>query len=128
MDQPKPDLEKDLLNSNYIREKAYRNQDYCQNLYAALCNNEWIKADVLSILAAEHWHCSWRYAGGIAAGLHNGSGWEGQDDYMEFYLLKDFSGSDYSRWFTEGIVTDEIREDFKRIGWYLVENKVNDVS
>ena len=128
MDQPKPDLEKDLYESNYIMEKAYRNQDYCQNLYAALCNNDWIKADMLSILAAEYWHCSWRYAGGIAAGLHNGTTYAGQDDYMAYYLLKDFAGNEYSQWVSESTVTDEIREDFKRIGWYLVENRLENDS
>ena len=124
MDQQKPDLEKDLYGSNYIMEKSFRNQDYCQNIYAALCNNSYIKADVLSILAAEHWHCSWRYAGGIAAGLHDGTTYDGQNDYMMFYLMKDFDGSNYSQWVSEGTVTDEIRDDFKRIGWYLVENGV----
>ena len=101
MDQQKPDLEKDLYESNYIMEKAYRNQDYCQNLYAALCNNDWIKADMLSILAAEYWHCSWRYAGGIVAELRNQN-----EDYIDFYC----SGG-------EGIVQDDIAEDFARIGW-----------
>ena len=38
--------------------------------------------------------------------------------------MKDFDGSNYSQWVSEGTVTDEIRDDFKRIGWYLVENGV----
>ena len=117
MDRVKPDLEADLYNSDYIMGKAYTNEKYCGDIYYALCNNDWIKADMLSIVAAEHWHCSWRYAGGVAAGLFNGNKWQGQDNYLEFYMYKAFEKT-----LTEGLVTDEVREDFKRIGWYLVEN------
>ena len=117
MDRVKPSLEADLYNSEYIMGKAYKNEKYCADIYSALCNNDWIKADMLSIIAAEHWGCSWRYAGGIAAGLHDGNTWDGQDNYLEFYMYKAFEKS-----FTEGFVSDEVREDFKKIGWYLVEN------
>jgi len=119
MDQPKPDLEKDLFNSQYIRDKARNNDIYCQHLYATLCNNEFIKAEVLSIVAAEHWSCSWRYAGGIAAGLYEGSF---NGDYMRYYTA---SLSDDAVYISEGMIDEEVREDFKKIGWYVVENKVN---
>jgi len=119
MDQLKPDLEKDLFSSQFIRDKARNNDIYCQHLYATLCNNEFIKAEVLSILAAEHWSCSWRYAGGIAAGLHEGSF---NGDYMRYYVS---NLSDCPEYITEGSVDNEIREDLKTIGWYVVVNKVN---
>jgi len=119
MDRPKPDLEKDLFNSQYIRDKARDNDTYCQHLYATLCNNEFIKAEVLSILAAEHWSCSWRYAGGIAAGLYEGSF---NGDYMRYYTA---SLSDDAVYISEGSVDKEVREDLKEIGWYVVENGVN---
>ena len=118
----KNNLEYDLRTTDWILAKARSNETYSQNLYAALCNNEFQKHDAWLILKDKTWSCSWRYAGGIAAGLHNGTTYDGADDYMEFYLMKDFDGSNYSQWVSEGTVTDEIRDDFKRIGWYLVEN------
>jgi hypothetical protein len=118
-EQPKPDLEQDLFASEYIRNKAHGNDVYCQHLYATLCNNEFIKANVLSILAAEHWGCSWRHAGGIAASLHDATF---NGDYMRYYVSSFADSVDY---ITEGMIDEEIREDLKKIGWYLVENKVN---
>ena len=123
MDQQKPDLEKDLYSCEYIMAKAYKNEKYCQNLYAALCNNEWIKAEMLSVLAADYWHCSWRYAGGVAAGVYDGSTYDGADNYLDFYMRGAFDDNE-TIYVNEGTVTDEIRDDFKRIGWYLVENGV----
>ena len=118
-DQSKPDLERDLYDSQFIREKARDNDIYCQHLYATLCNNEFIKAEVLSILAAEHWSCSWRHAGGIAASLYDGSF---SGDYMRYYVSSFADSVDY---ITEGNVDEEVREDLKKLGWYVVENKVN---
>ena len=118
-DEQKPDLEKDLYSSEYIRNKARGDDVYCQHLYATLCNNEFIKAEVLAILADWRWSCSWRHAGGIAAGLYEGSF---NGDYMRYYTA---SLSDDAVYISEGTVDEEIREDLKTIGWYLVENKVN---
>jgi len=118
-DQPKPNLEQDLFDSQYIRDKARNNDVYSQHLYATLCNNEFIKAEVLSILAADHWSCSWRHAGGIAAGLYDGSF---SGDYMRYYTA---SFNDDTNYISEGSVDEKIREDLKKIGWYVVENKVN---
>ncbi|NDB57123.1 hypothetical protein EB001_01545 [bacterium] len=117
-DQPKPNLEQDLYNSDYIRNKARGNDAYCQHLYAALCNNEFIKAEVLTILAAEHWSCSWRHAGGIGASLYDGSL---SGDYMRYYVS---NMEDNSSYVSEATITEEIREDFKKLGWYVVENTV----
>jgi len=118
-DQPKPNLEQDLFDSQYIRDKARNNDIYCQHLYATLCNNEFIKAEVLSILAAEQWSCSWRHSGGIAAGLYDGSF---SGDYMRYYTA---NFNDDTNYISEGMIDEEIREDLKKIGWYVVENKVN---
>ena len=118
-DEQKPDLEKDLYSSEYIRNKAHRDDVYCQHLYATLCNNEFIKAEVLAILADWRWSCSWRYAGGIAAGLYEGSF---NGDYMRYYTA---SFVDDANYISEGMIDEEVREDLKTIGWYLVENGVN---
>ena len=72
------------------------NDDYAKDLYRALCNMRWKKRGF-----TELYSCSWRYAGGLIATIRNKG-----EDYMNFYL------SGY-----EGNVTDEIRDDLKRLGW-----------
>ena len=99
------DLEYDLRTTDWILEKARSRDGYAQNIYAALCNNGFIKLDVIPILKEQEWSCSWRYAGGIVAELRNQD-----EDYLDFYC----SGG-------EGIVQDDIAEDFARIGWHYSE-------
>jgi len=60
----KNNLEYDLRSTDWILEKVRADETYSQNLYAALCNNEFQKLDVIPILKEEKWSCSWRYAGG----------------------------------------------------------------
>ena len=69
----KPNLEADLLKTEYIVNKCKSSEVYSQNLYAALCNNRFFKDN-------EEWTCSWRYAGGIVADLRDVG-----EDYMSFY-------------------------------------------
>jgi hypothetical protein len=41
---------------------------------------------------------------------------------MRYYTA---SFNDDTNYISEGMVDEEIREDLKKIGWYVVENKVN---
>ena len=69
--------------------------------------------DLAALDDPEPWSCSWRYAGGILAELR----FEG--DYMDWYC----SGIGYdhdSGYVSEGIVTEEIRNDLAQLGWYPV--------
>jgi hypothetical protein len=100
-------LERDLHRSDNIADKV-QNLSYARDLYAALCNNEWIPKDAMEILKNEGYNCSWRYAGGIVARLR------GTGDYMDFYCS---SLDDYAT--PEGVVTDEIMHDFNQLGWIL---------
>jgi hypothetical protein len=105
-------LEYDLTSTDWIVAKAQANEYYAQNIYAALCNMQWQKLDVVPILKDEYWHCSWRYAGGLVADLVARGG-----DYMDYYC----SGiGDGDCFVAEGEVTDEIREDFLKLGWQPV--------
>jgi hypothetical protein len=108
-------LETDLYLSKYIRDKATGSDVYCQNLYAALCNNEFQKLAVEPILADDRWSCSWRYAGGIASKLYHEMGTE---DYMQYYCaglgLHEDDG-----YVHEQTVTEEIRSDLLHIGWIV---------
>lgn len=112
------DLEQDLWQSTEFLHKIRTNPTYAQNVYAALCNMRWQPAEVIPILTDEYWSCSWRSAGGLVARF-TGSG-----DYMDWYCsgLGDGLGNgdaDGTRGYVpEGEVTDEIREDFARLGWY----------
>ena len=62
-------LEYDLLTTDWILEKVRTNDNYAQNLYAAMCNNGFIRLAVIPVLKGEEWGCSWRSAGGIIADM-----------------------------------------------------------
>ena len=112
---PDANLERDLYLSELIRNKAAGNDIYCQNLYAALCNNEFQKLEVEPILADHRWRCSWRYAGGVASKLYHELGTE---DYMQYYCagLGLHEGDGYVH---EETVTEEIRSDLLHMGWVV---------
>lgn len=97
-------LEKDLHKSDEVEEKI-KNIEYAKNLYAALCNNVFVKNDT-------EWSCTWRYAGSIVAKLR----WK-NEDYLDFYC----SGN-------EGSITPEVQQDLENLGWTVVvkENIITD--
>ena len=113
-------MEYDLLTTDWILEKVRSNDAYAQNLYAAMCNNGFIRLDVIPILKQEEWSCSWRYAGGIVADMQQ------KGDYIDWYCSgirnisideeenKAWDGRGYVG---EGCITDEIRNDLQRLGW-----------
>lgn len=112
-------LEYDLRSTDWICAKAQQSASYAQNVYAALCNQEWQRNDVWLRLQGQTWSCTWRYAGGIVADMRE------QGDYLDWYC-SGISGVDedtpHSNYVGEGCVTDEIREDFFRLGWILVDD------
>jgi hypothetical protein len=122
----KNNLEYDLRSTDWVVEKTKADETYAQNLYAALCNNEFQKLDVIPILKEEKWSCSWRYAGGILADMRE------QGDYIDWYCSGIRSAGDDGesidtgyikrKYVSESVVTDEIREDLKQLGWIVVTN------
>lgn len=126
-------LEYDLRSVDWILDKARSSNSYAQNVYAALCNNSFIKLDVVKILTEQTWSCSWRRAGGIVADMRQ------EGDYIDWYCsgIKNTVSSqeeieswsdqqrkewfdNYSKYVPEGCITDEIRADFKKLGWAVV--------
>ena len=112
-------LEYDLRSTDWILEKARTRESYAQNIYAALCNMRWQRLDVLPILKDEYWSCSWRSAGGVVADMLQSG------DYIDWYCSgiqnystdeadPNFNGGGYV---PEGVVTEEIRIDFQKLGW-----------
>lgn len=97
-------LEYDLMRSEYILNKIF-DDTYAQSLYAALCNNSFIKIDEEN--ENNIWDCSWRYAGSIVARLQQ------KGCYLNWYVNLDNNG------IPEGTVTDEILEDLNKLGWKL---------
>lgn len=126
-------LEYDLRSNKWICDKAKARDAYAQNVYAALCNQSWQKNDVWPLLKGQVYSCSWRYAGGIIADMIE------QGDYIDWYCsgikgelteeqlasAKE-KGMDIVNYVGEGYVTEEVREDFFKLGWLPVDNNDND--
>ena len=126
-------LEQDMKDAKWFVDKVRASDAYSQNLYAALCNNAFQKLEVVPILRDEAWSCTWRYAGGIVADIR------GEGDYMDWYCSGiggdpteiDYAaalaqGFDLAKYVSESVITDEIRQDLKLLGWIVVEGYYND--
>lgn len=130
----KPDLVEDIRNCPEIMAKIRDESDiYSQNLYAAWCNMQWAKKSnwtnkagelgPLGIHEGDLWSASWRASGGIVANLRNKGG-----DYMDYYCsgirndgYQDDLDIPFPRGYvSEGEVTDEIKEDLGKLGWFPV--------
>lgn len=120
-DWQRNNLEYDLRTCEPILVKVRASDRYAQNLYAALCNMQYLKLDVMPVLKEEYWSCSWRHAGGIVADMRQ------QGDYIDWYCsgigdgLGNGDPDGVKGYIAEGAVTDEIKEDLKRLGWVPVQ-------
>lgn len=127
-------MEHDLRTTDWILEKVRTDATYAQNLYAAMCNNDFVKIldenspeTIHKILREDmpRWSCSWRYAGGIIADMRE------EGDYIDWYCSgirnngDDGEGIDTKydsrKYVSESVVTDEIRADLQRLGWLVKE-------
>ncbi len=116
----KDNMEYDLLTTGWILMKVRNSEAYAQNLYASMCNNDFIKNDVWPRLTDKRWSCSWRYAGGIIADMRQ------QGDYIDWYCTGirgdgESTNPEYEKFVGEGHVTDEIRNDLLKLGWIVVD-------
>jgi hypothetical protein len=125
-DNPKSrvnNMEYDLLTTDWILEKVRASETYAQNLYSAMCNNDFIKLEVVPILRQDpekdYWHASWRYAGGIIADMRE------QGDYIDWYCsgmgdgLGNGDADGIKGYVPEGMITEEIKMDLQRLGWSI---------
>ena len=116
-------MEHDLRTADWILDKVRNNDTYAQNLYAAMCNNDFQQHKVWPIIKGEIWTCSWRYAGGIIADMRESG------DYIDWYCSGigdglgngDLDGT--KGYVSESVVTDEIREDLRKLGWVVLPEK-----
>lgn len=131
----KNNLEWDLRTTDWILEKVRADEAYAQNLYAAMCNNDFIKREMWPLLKEQKWSCSWRYAGGIIAHMRQ------EGDYIDWYCsgIRDIGvyapaeenevltkeqlarKAIYDRFVSECVVTEEIENDLYRLGWIVVK-------
>jgi hypothetical protein len=141
-DWKKNNMEYDLCSTDWILEKVRSSDAYAQNLYAAMCNNEFQKVNlvntpesVVQVLSdgIPVWSCSWRHAGGVIADMQQ------QGDYIDWYCSGLRGGADLTRdiseltaeekihydnlqkYVDEGRVTDEIRADLLKLGWKVLD-------
>jgi hypothetical protein len=119
-------MEYDLLTTDWILEKVRSSDSYAQNLYAAMCNNDFVKRELWPILKDERWSASWRSAGGIIADMQQ------KGDYIDWYCSGMGGVATYDleegeaymskmKYVPESVVTDEIEEDLNRLGWLVVK-------
>lgn len=94
-----PDLERDLRLSCRVCDLV-GSELFATLLYGALCNTIWRHK-----ATGTPWQCSWRYAGGVVAGLRGEGG-----DYLDWYC----SGG-------EGLVDDQVLAEIEALGWGLAE-------
>ncbi|HJU20578.1 MAG TPA: hypothetical protein VJ770_29365 [Stellaceae bacterium] len=94
----RPDLERDLGLSPRIRGLV-RSELFATLLYGALCNTTWRHKATGTL-----WHCSWRYAGDVVAGLRC------QGDYLDWYCSMG-----------EGLVDEQVLAEIEALGWELAE-------
>ena len=130
----KDNMEYDLRSTEWICDKVKESQVYSQNLYAAICNNDFQKLDVIPILKDQRWSASWRSAGGIIANMRE------EGDYIDWYCSgirnnDEISPEEFNNlteeqqihyketqaFVPESVVTDEIHEDLKKLGWIVVD-------
>ena len=123
-DWQKDNMEYDLRSTDWILKKVRASESYAQNLYAAICNNDFQKLAVIPILKDQRWHASWRSAGGIVADMRQ------QGDYIDWYCsgIRNDDGYDPdlniafpNGYVPESVVTDEIRADLQQLGWIVVD-------
>lgn len=135
-DDPKSkvdNMEYDLLSTDWILEKVRASDAYAQNLYAAMCNNDFIKREMWPLLKEQKWSCSWRYAGGIIADMQE------KGDYIDWYcsgirgevsqeIIDSWDNEHreryetvYTKYVGESVVTEEIEKDLYDLGWIVVK-------
>ena len=108
----KDNMEYDLRSTKWICNKVKASDSYAQNLYAAMCNMQFVKNAVWPLLRDQRWSASWRHAGGIVADMRE------EGDYIDWYcsgIIQD--GVDPKGSVPESTVTDEIRTDLFQLGW-----------
>ena len=122
----KNNMEHDLRTCELMLNKVQSSDTYAQNLYAAICNRQFQKLEVIPVLKDERWSASWRSAGGIIANMRQ------EGDYIDWYCsgigdgLGNGDATGVKGYVSESVVTDEIRKDLKQLGWIVLDVEDDD--
>ena len=129
----KDNMEYDLRSTKWICDKVKESDVYAQNLYAAMCNRDFMKLAVMPILKDQKWSCSWRHAGGIIADMREKGDYidwycsgiinSEEMDPIEFSNLTEEQQIQYKEgqaYVSEAVVTHEIEQDLKKLGWAVL--------
>jgi hypothetical protein len=112
-----PNMFEDMMAAEWFVTKVRASDSYAQNLYAAMCNNDFQKIEPWVILTGDTWGRSWRGAGGLVADLR------GEGDYLNWYCSGIMQEGHHIPGFVpEGVVTKEIAEDLKKLGWQILDD------
>jgi hypothetical protein len=136
----KNNLEYDLRSTDWMVEKIRASESYAQNLYAAMCNNDFQRQDVWPVLKDETWSCSWRMPEVLLQTC------EAEGDYIDWYCsgIRDIGVyapatenetlteeqqarmAVVDKFVAESVVTEEIQADLLRLGWAVVTDPNKD--
>ena len=120
-------MEFDMRSADWMVAKVRESRVYAQHLYASMCNNEFQKLEAFPILKDDRWSASWRSAGGIVADMR------GEGDYIDWYCsgIKTAEQQTYYKegkaFVGEGMITDEIKEDLKKLRWIFREGDFDEM-
>lgn len=123
-------MEYDLVTTDWILDKVRASKSYAQNLYAAICNNDFTKREMWPILKEEKWSASWRSAGGIVADMRQ------EGDYIDWYCSgiggqnAEYTSEETDQqwqartgYVPESAVTKEIEDDLYKLGWLVIKGE-----
>lgn len=113
-------LEHNIQTASWLCDKIRESEIYAQNLYAALCNNQFQRLHVWMVLKDDRWSCTWRHAGSIIANIR------GSGDYMDWYCsgMGFWTSDDVAMGYVpEGMVTSEVYEDLSKLGWTVWQSE-----
>jgi hypothetical protein len=110
-------LERDVRRTDWMINKIRAKEIYAQNLYAALCNNEFAPKDMWAVLKNLKWNCTWSYAANIISEIRE------DDSYSAWYCSgTGFKGTDFFGFVEESVITEEVQFDLNIIGWITLTN------
>lgn len=114
-----PNMFEDMMATEWFRTKVRASDTYAQNLYAALCNNSFQKLEPWVILKGDTWGCTWRRAGGVVADIRE------EGDYLNWYCSGIIDDKSPKGYVSEGVVTEEIAEDLRKLGWQVLDEQTD---
>ncbi len=105
-------LERDVKATWWMVDRIRHDQVYAQNLYAAMCNNQFGPYDVWAILKNVTWACSWSYAANMVAEIRH--------DVMDTWYCSGVQliNPDYV---PESVIVPAIESDLEKLGWIVVD-------